>query len=159
MNVGQANVGKVIHGHSFNGKVSPEFTVWAGILDRCLNANARAYKDYGGRGIKVCERWATSFINFYTDMGPRPDGQSLDRIDNDGNYGPDNCRWATRTEQNRNTRRNIMIEHDGKRLCLTEWAGIVNIKIGTLYQRIVLNKWPIKDALTVPVRALKGANV
>lgn len=82
---------------------TPTYVSWQGMWTRCTNRNFIQFKDYGGAGITVCERWK-SFINFIKDMGPRPGGMSLDRIDPFGNYEPSNCRWATRTEQNRNTR-------------------------------------------------------
>lgn len=91
-------VGNFLHGMSG----SPEFKTWISMLARCTNAQANGYEKYGGRGIKICDEWLGSFLNFLKDMGPRPKGKSLDRIDNDGNYEPANCRWATWKEQNRN---------------------------------------------------------
>lgn len=94
--------GRVKHGLA---NKAPEYHVWEGIKQRCLNPNRRGYEYWGGRGISVCERWL-EFENFYADMGPRPGpGYSIDRSDNDGNYEPGNCRWATASEQQRNTRR------------------------------------------------------
>ena len=81
-----------------------EYNIWNGMIRRCYNIKYKYYKDYGGRGIKICKRWRRSFKNFYKDMGKRPPGKSLDRRDNDGNYEPGNCRWATPTEQARNQR-------------------------------------------------------
>lgn len=82
------------------------YQTWTNMKQRCYNTNIRNYKHYGGRGIKVCDRWLESFLNFLEDMGERPSGMSLDRINNDGNYEPSNCRWATNEQQNKN-RRNI----------------------------------------------------
>lgn len=83
---------------------TPEYLSWCSMKSRCYNQNAVGFKLWGGRGITVCDRWASSFENFLADMGPRPKGTSLDRINNDGNYEPGNCRWATRSEQRRNSR-------------------------------------------------------
>lgn len=115
---------------------------WLSMKERCDREKNIAYPRYGGRGIKICKEWY-DFMNFYRDMGERPENTSLDRIDNDGNYCKENCRWATRKEQNNNQRNNIIIEHKGKNITIGEYATLEGIKYGTAYQR-VKNGWCIK---------------
>lgn len=141
----------VKHGHTQNGKISKTYRSWSEIIRRCTNPKCTAYKNYGGRGITVCERWRNSFENFLEDMRKCPSGYSIDRIDNNGNYCKENCRWATREQQNRNSRHNHLITFDGKTQCLSAWAEEIGITMITLWNRIVRSKWPIEKALTTPV--------
>jgi len=122
-----------------------EYRIWQSMLSRCSNDKTINYMNYGGRGIKVCESWKF-FKNFITDMGPCPDGMSIDRINVNGNYEPSNCRWASRIQQARNTRRNRVIEFNGQRKCLVEWANDLGIDQASLRER--LDKWPLEMALT-----------
>lgn len=116
---------------------------------RCTNPKATKYADYGGRGIRVCDAWLTSFEAFLTDVGTRPSRQhSLDRIDNNGNYEPGNVRWSTVVRQNYNRRSNHLITHNGVTLTLTEWAQRLGITRSTLSARFNLRGWTIDKAMS-----------
>ena len=119
--------------------------------DRCNNPNEPSFHRYGGRGIKVCERWNSSFENFLADMGERPDGMTIDRADNDGDYEPGNCKWATRKEQSWNTRRNRYFELNGENLIMSEWARRLGTSTDTIDMRLK-SGWPLEKALTQKVR-------
>lgn len=107
------------------------YKVWKGMRERCNNPNNISYKNYGGRGIVVCERWQNSFDNFLEDMGERPatiDSKfTIDRIDVNGNYEPGNCEWKTYIEQGKNTRRNVWIEYNGEKKIISEWGKELNL--------------------------------
>lgn len=134
------------HGHS-NGKT---YQSWDHMIQRCNNPNYDQYKDYGGRGINVCERWM-KFENFIKDMGERLSrNHSIERIDNNKGYYKSNCKWATRKEQQRNSRHNHLKTYNGKTQCLAVWAEEYNINISTLCYRI--KNWTIEKALKTPVR-------
>lgn len=124
---------------------------WCNMKARCSNPNLANYKNYGGRGISVCERWVDDFQTFYDDVSELPyfgeDGYSLDRINNDGDYEPGNVRWADDVTQCNNTRRTILIEYDGRVLSLMEWARELGINHSTLYYRIKRG-WDIERAFT-----------
>jgi hypothetical protein len=124
------------HGSYFKGKRSRGYVSWVNMKMRCYNPNDKRYSDYGGRGIKVCDRWLHSFENFLEDMGQCPEKHTLDRIDNDGDYCPDNCRWATRKEQQNNRRFNHKIKHDGLCLNLTQWAEKLGVSSYMIYKKI-----------------------
>jgi len=141
---------KRTHGNQTHGmSSSPEYRAWRTMISRCKNPNASAYKNYGGRGISVCQRWVESFENFLSDMGRRPSGLSIDRINNDGNYEPGNCRWATRTEQARNSRMAKPLTFRGETMCFSAWAERTGIHWLTLYKRIKRG-WSVEKALVTP---------
>lgn len=117
-------------------KANPAYECWRAMRKRCLNPATGNFKEYGGRGIKVCERWLNSFDNFLADMGERPPGTSLDRIDNNGNYEPANCRWATPKTQATNRRNSITVQYDGREISLGEYAAIRGVKYHSLHARI-----------------------
>lgn len=135
---------------------SAEHITWGNMIARCENERATHYGRYGGRGIRVCERWRSSFANFLADMGPRPtDAHEIDRIDNDGHYEPGNCRWATRTEQMGNTSRSRHIEAGGETLILEEWARRLDVSPDAITMRI--NRGMSEaDAVTKPFRRRTG---
>lgn len=134
------------HGHALQGRVTREFITWASMHARCSNPNARRYARYGGRGITVCERWK-DFAAFYADMGARPPHHSLDRIDNDGHYSPENCRWATWKQQNRNTRANHKLTLNGITDCIAGWAERTGIPPRRIASRLCRG-WTVERALT-----------
>ena len=129
-------VAGLTHGATKRGKWTPEYTAWHGMLQRCSNPNNPRWASYGGRGIKVCARWRESFKNFLIDMGERPQGTSLDRIDNDGNYEPENCRWANQKRQQNNKRSNRLLTFRGETLSVAEWAKRLKIPYFTLHSRL-----------------------
>ena len=112
----------------------PLYSVWQGMRRRCRNPRATQFKDYGGRGISICPEW-DSFDQFVADMGPRPDGYSLDRIDNDKGYSPDNCRWAPRVEQQRNQRRTLKVVIEGTEYLVSELHHLTGLKNETIINR------------------------
>lgn len=122
------------HGHASNP--TPEYRTWCAMNNRCLNPNNEAFRYYGGRGIKVCRGWQLSYEKFLRDMGDRPEGMTLDRINNNGNYGPSNCRWATHQQQQNNQRRNRIIEFNGMRQTVTAWAREKKINAFLLFSRL-----------------------
>jgi hypothetical protein len=131
------------HGHFAGGKPSPTYSSWSAMLQRCTNPESESYADYGGRGITVCERWLR-FENFLADVGNRPDGTTLDRIDNDRGYEPDNVRWATRAVQNANQRRNRrMLSVDDERGLIDAIARGENYR--DLAQRYDINRNTITE--------------
>ena len=137
-----ASIGNRTHGLS---KV-PTYEVWYNMQHRCFNKNNHVYKNYGGRGITVCDRWL-KFENFYEDMGDKPKGLTLDRNDNHGNYEPSNCSWVTRKEQSRNIRSNRMIKYGGREQCMAEWAEEIGISQNALGCR--LKKYPPQIAFNM----------
>lgn len=143
-----------VHGMARNKKMHPLYNAWVCMLQRCENPKNKYYKDYGGRGIKVCDEWhdPVVFIDWALANGWQ-EGLQIDRIDNNGNYEPGNCRWATRKEQARNRRSNHLITFDGKTQTMAEWAEEAGVNRVTLQSRIDRCHWPIKRALTEPIRA------
>lgn len=133
------NIGNFRHGNSPKiGKFTKVYIAWMGMIQRCSNESYNSYARYGGRGIKVCDRWKNSFENFLADMGEPPTKEhSLDRFpNNDGNYELENCRWATRIEQESNKSTNVIVEWNGEKKTLTEWSRILGFKKATLFARI-----------------------
>jgi hypothetical protein len=138
------------HGNARVGHATREYHTWQNMKARCTNPRDAGYRNYGARGIQVCGRWMDSFENFLDDMGHRPEGRSLDRIDVNGDYEPSNCRWATIRQQARNTTRNVRLTHNGKTQCVADWADELGIKRFTLMARLHRG-WSIQQALETPL--------
>ena len=130
---------------------TPAYRVWSSMKGRCLNKDSQYYSHYGARGIVVCERWM-DFKNFYADMGDPPLGMSIDRIDNNGNYEPSNCRWATQQQQGRNTRKNRIIRAFGETKTVADWADDqrCTVPYGTLYARLFRYGFTNEAAISKP---------
>lgn len=146
----------VVHGYArrFN-QCEPLYVAWRNMKRRCLNSSSPGWENYGGRGIKVCDRWLDSFENFAFDMGPHPGkGYSLERIDNNGDYTPENCKWATRKEQSRNRRANKLLTYQGETLPISVWAERIGVKENTIFSRLRYG-WSIEETLSKPARPHK----
>ena len=136
------------HGRS---RTKGSYSVWCNMRARCNNESDDSYHRYGGRGIYICERWR-EFENFLADMGERPKGMQLERVDNDGPYAPENCVWATAAQQSRNRRSNINVTIEGETLCLLDWCGRLGMDYFAVRKRIKDLGWTPEKALSVPVR-------
>lgn len=140
------------------GKHIPEYSVWSQMRQRCSKPYAPNYEFYGAKGIMVCSRWdqgesgKSGFECFLADMGPRPfDGASIDRVDPKGNYEPGNCRWADSDTQHNNKRNNVVLEYEGKRMTVTQWADHLGVKQSLIAQRLKRG-WPVEAVLTPPLK-------
>lgn len=138
----------ITHGRSR----SRVYGIWIQMRDRCNNPENNNYSRYGGRGITVCERWENNFDAFLNDMGEPPTEYQLERIDNNGPYSPDNCRWATHQEQCNNRTTTLYFTYKGMNKSAAEWAREVGMGYNTLRNRIVNLGWPIEKAMTTPPR-------
>jgi hypothetical protein len=142
---------KTTHGHSIKGKISSEYSSYNAMITRCENPHVPSYKRYGGRGIKVCDRWKESFSNFLQDMGKKPTPKhSIERIDNNGNYEPGNCKWATTKEQSLNRSSNCMVLYKEESKPLQEWIDILNLP-SILTRNRIDNGWTPERAFETPM--------
>lgn len=141
---------KVKHG----GRKDRLYHIWRGMKQRCYSETCKNYDQWGGRGISVCDEWKEDYGAFkdWALANGYSDDLSIDRIDVNGNYCPDNCRWATYEEQARNRRSNVFLEYDGKSMTIAEWAELYGISYNTLYRRIFYDGWAVERALTQPVK-------
>lgn len=142
--------------HGLTG--TTEHNIWCGIRRRCLNPNDGVYADYGGRGIRICERWS-SFAKFLDDMGARPSSRhSIERRNNNGHYEPGNCYWATRLQQSRNRRGNVYLTYRGKTRCVTEWAERLELTAAAIRMRLRRGASPARALRTAAKQPSRGAN-
>ena len=139
------------HGHATDSGESPTYVSYRAMLDRCYREKNAKYSSYGGSGISVCDRWRVSFENFLADMGERPKGTSIDRINGLGNYEPGNCRWATAKDQQHNIKSNHMISFGGKTMCISDWSRETGIPTASLYYRLKAG-WSESDMLMIQPR-------
>jgi hypothetical protein len=133
-------------GHRVQGNKNQTYRIWARMIQRCTNPKNKNWQQYGARGITVCERWRT-YANFLADMGERPHGLTIERVNNDGQYEPTNCIWADRATQINNRRNTVRLTYDGQTLLLSEWATKLGVRYATLAARL-RHGWPLKKLLT-----------
>ena len=148
---------QLVHGQarSSNRRATKEYNAWSGLKARCLCETDHHYPNYGGRGITVCARWVESFENFYEDMGPAPSpSHSIDRIDVNGPYSPENCRWTTWKVQHRNKTTNRMVEFMGKTQSVADWSEELGIPSQRIFSRLAKG-WSVDRTLTEPVHENK----
>lgn len=139
----------IIHGHAIRAKGrSPTYRTWQAMVTRCTNIAVKSYEDYGARGISVCARWML-FENFLADMGEKPPGMSIERVDNNKGYYPDNCKWATKLEQARNTRANRYVEYRGKTMTQAEFAKAIGHNQSTVSYRL-RSGWTPEQVASIP---------
>lgn len=140
------------HGEASNGSVSRLYNIWGRMKARCNNPNNDNYHNYGGRGISVCDEW-NDYIPFkkWALENGYNDNLTIERIDVNGNYCPENCKWATIKEQSNNKRDNVIFAYNGRNLTLTQWSEVTGIDKSTLWERLNICKWSVEKALTVPV--------
>lgn len=144
------------NGRTHGRSASPEYQIWKGMKKRCLNPAATAFKNYGGRGIGMAREWIDSFEAFLSEVGARPSpAHSIERKDNSKGYEPGNCRWATRAEQSRNTRRTHLVSYDGVELPMKDWAAKAGINYTTVANRLNRDGWTVEDALRTVVEKRK----
>lgn len=150
-----ANMRRVAFRHGKAG--TPEWNAWMSMFSRCYDPNNKRYSRYGGRGIKVCERWNGSFENFLSDMGPRPSNKhTLDRLDNDGNYEPGNCGWRTKTQQNNNRGSyNVRIQVGDRDLTLAEWSRETGVSEACMTYRRSIG-WTPEQIVGLAVKPAHG---
>lgn len=144
--IGEANRARLLK-HGYKG--TPTYLSWQNAKARCYNPKNKRFSDYGGRGITMCDRWRENFEAFLEDMGERPDGDSIDRIDNNGNYEPGNCRWASKGQQNGNVRGRLRIEYEGQSYSIKEFSRLMGVDFANLYYRV-------RKAGQDPVQAVKA---
>lgn len=130
------------------------YEIWAGMIRRCEDASHKNYDRYGGRGIKVCERWRSNFKDFLDDMGEPPQGHTIERKNNDGNYEPNNCKWASRKDQSRNTSKSILVDLGGQTMSLPEACEAVGLRYNSVYMRM-RRGMPFSDAITKDIERIR----
>lgn len=130
--------------HGMTG--TPTYNSWLAMRQRCCDSNTKQFKNYGGRGIVICDRWLKSFNDFYEDMGEKPIGLTLERINNNGNYELLNCKWATYLEQNNNARSNQSASYKGRTLNASQWSRVLGIPSTTIRKKI-RNGWSIEKII------------